>query len=323
MEYSDNFTDFMANIGHDIENAIQILKRGELVGIPTETVYGLAGNALDEKVVLKIFKTKNRPHFDPLISHIGRIEMLDQLAEDIPNIAMELMSEFWPGPLTLLLQKTANVPDLLTSGLPRIAIRMPDHPLTLDLLKRLEFPLAAPSANPFGYVSPTTAIHVNQQLGDQISYILDGGATNIGIESTIIGIESGEMIIHRLGGLKLEELETFGKTKLELNQCGNPVAPGNMQSHYAPGKPIVIGIISELIDKYSNVGVISFMDNYAGVKENIVLSEKGNLDEAAGNLFSALRTMDSLDIDIIITEVFPNYEMGRAINDRLQRAAAI
>ncbi len=312
----------MAEIGQNIEKAAQLLENGELVGIPTETVYGLAGNALDEKVILKIFKTKKRPQYDPLISHIGSIELLHGMTENIPEIAFDLIDRYWPGPLTLLLPKRKEIPELLTSGLPRMAIRMPDHSLTKQLLKRLNFPLAAPSANPFGYVSPTSATHVENQLGGQIPYILDGGSTNIGIESTVIGFDEDSIIIHRLGGVTIEELRKFGKIRTELNQSGNPASPGKLRSHYAPGKPVIIGVISELMQENRNAGVISFKDEYPDSKKNIVLSKKGSLDEAACNLFAALRAMDVPDIDVIITEKFPEHGMGRAINDRLRRAAS-
>lgn len=317
----------MAEISADIYRATSLLKSGELVAIPTETVYGLAGNALDETAILKIFKVKNRPKFDPLIAHVDSLEKVVSITSHIPDKALSLAEEFWPGPLTILLPKKSHVPDLLTSGLHRVAVRIPRHPLTRALLEEIEFPLAAPSANPFGYVSPTTANHVNDQLGEKISLILDGGDCHIGLESTIIGFENNHPIVYRLGGLEIEAIEkVIGKVKIYLNKSSNPTAPGMLKSHYAPQKELFIGNLEELAEKHQdrNVGVIAFrkkLDNLAPSKQ-LVLSASGNLDEAAKHLFGALRKMDQLDIDIIITEKLPESGLGKAINDRLQRAAA-
>lgn len=317
----------MAETGLEIEKASSLLNSGKLVAIPTETVYGLAGNALDETAILEIFKVKNRPKFDPLIAHTDTMEKVKDLTERIPEVALALAKAFWPGPLTLLLQKKKHVPDLLTSGLAEVAIRIPHHPLTLELLATLDFPLAAPSANPFGYVSPTTARHVQDQLGDKVPYILDGGKCEVGIESTIVGFDQHERpIIYRLGGKKTEEIEQVaGPVKLRLNQSSNPAAPGMLKSHYAPSKPVVIGRISDLIFRYKNrkIGIISFASIHEGIspENQIVLSPDGDLDEAAKHLFGAMRSMDTKNIDVILTEKFPEVGLGKAINDRLQRAA--
>src|SRR5260221_6332098 len=206
----------MAEIGKDIAKAKALLEQGKLVAIPTETVYGLAGNALNIDAATKIFAAKNRPYFDPLIVHVSNFQSVEEYAEKIPSKAIELMKRFWPGPLTVLLSKKNNIPDLVTSGLDRVGLRCPDHPMTLELLRSLTFPLAAPSANPFGYVSPTNPRHVNDQLGNEIEYILDGGECKVGIESTIVGFENDMPIIHRLGGLRVEGIES-------VTGCG----PGN------------------------------------------------------------------------------------------------
>ncbi len=317
----------MAEIGRNITQARQFLESGKLVAIPTETVYGLAGNALDENSILDIFKVKNRPKFDPLISHTDDLGKVINLVSHIPDIALDLAKEFWPGPLTMLLPKKNHVPDLLTSGLDRMAIRIPNHPLTRELLSELEFPLAAPSANPFGYVSPTSAQHVQDQLGDSIPYILDGGSCDIGIESTIIGFDSDERpIVYRLGGMKLEDIERItGRLTIELNKSSNPVAPGQLKTHYAPKKKLFIGDLEFLAkaNQNRNVGVIAFNKklNNLAPDNQIVLSKTGDLDEAAKGLFSALRIMDQKNVDLIITEKFPEFGLGIAINDRLQRAA--
>src|SRR6478735_1162446 len=191
----------MAEIGKDIVLAKQLLENGDLVAIPTETVYGLAGNALSATSVAKIFSTKNRPQFDPLIVHVPSLEKAKDYVSEVPDFAKALTEKFWPGPLTLLLKKKTVIPDLVTSGLDTVGIRCPDHSLTRDLLTSLDFPLAAPSANPFGYVSPTEPSHVNEQLGQKIKYILDGGVCPVGIESTIVGFENEGPVVYRLGGL--------------------------------------------------------------------------------------------------------------------------
>ncbi|MFN6039432.1 MAG: L-threonylcarbamoyladenylate synthase [Bacteroidota bacterium] len=300
------------------------LERGNLVAIPTETVYGLAANGLDTSAVIKIFEAKNRPYFDPLILHTNSIQKVKLLVKEFPEKAMMLAEKFWPGPLTILLPKSDIIPDIVTSGLPHVAIRIPAHPLTLQLLESVDFPLAAPSANPFGYVSPTTADHVRAQLHGKLNYILDGGPCKIGLESTIVGFEKDEVIIQRLGGLEIEEIEkAIGNVIIRINSSGDPKAPGQLKSHYATKTKIISGNIETLLDQNlnKNFGVISFRKKYSS-KNNIVLSDEGNLSEAAQNLFSAMREMDEKKLELIIIEVFPNEFLGRAINDRIRRASA-
>jgi len=316
----------MAEIGKDISKAASLLKQGKLVAIPTETVYGLAANALDVDAVTKIFIAKNRPYFDPLIVHVCNANAVEEYAEKIPEKAFELMNRFWPGPLTLLLPRKNIVPDLVTAGLSRVGLRCPDHPMTLELLKSIPFPLAAPSANPFGYVSPTTPKHVNDQLGNEIEYILDGGECNVGIESTIVGFKEDGPVIYRLGGLRVEDIELVtGHVRVNTVSVSNPQAPGQLQSHYAPRKQVLIGDIQELAkeNKSKSMAVLSFrkLNLPQMIKKEIVLSPSGNLNEAAQKLFSALRDLDAIDIDIILTELVPDTGLGRAINDRLRRAA--
>lgn len=314
----------MAQIGTDISTAIAHLQANDVVGMPTETVYGLAGNALQEQSITKIFEVKRRPRFDPLIAHIGHVDQLDELVTQVPDKARLLADRFWPGPLTLLLPKRSLVPELLTSGSERVAIRMPNHPLALTLLQTLSFPLAAPSANPFGYVSPTTAQHVADQLGPDIPYILNGGACSIGLESSIVGFEGTDAVVYRLGGLPLEQIEaTIGPVRIHLNKSSNPQAPGMLKSHYAPGKKVILGQIPELIRAHGHqkVGIISFQQNFGDFPQ-FVLSPSGNMQEAAANLFRALREMDQQDIDILLAERVPEEGLGKAINDRLERAAA-
>lgn len=313
----------MAEIGIDIEKAAQLLKQDELVAIPTETVYGLAGNALHKNSVTKIFSVKDRPQFDPLIVHVADLTQAKDFVVEIPEQAQLLADEFWPGPLTLVLKKKKIIPDLVTSGLDTVGIRCPNHSLTQRLLRNLSFPLAAPSANPFGYVSPTKAEHVEEQLGNKIQYILDGGPCTVGIESTIIGFDDVTPTIYRLGGLSLERIEnTIGKVKLMTHSTSNPKAPGQLKSHYAPAKKIFLGEIEELLQTYPAhcTGILTFQKDFNSPFQ-FILSPSGNLDEAAQNIFEALRSFDKMPVDVIVAEHVPNTGLGRAINDRLQRAA--
>ena len=316
----------MAAIGKDIIKARQLLQAGELVAIPTETVYGLAGNALQPASVTKIFTVKNRPSFDPLIVHVHSPEKASEWVTEIPEAAKQLMDRFWPGPLTLLLKKNKQIPDLVTAGMDTVGIRCPNHPLTLSLLAELDFPLAAPSANPFGYVSPTTPAHVNEQLGAKIQYILDGGNCEVGIESTVLGFEKGKPIIYRFGGLSQEKIESvIGKVSSKIQSTSNPKSPGQLISHYAPAKRVILGKLKELIETYDPrvSGILAFQHAIPAVnsKHQFILSPGGNLEEAAQNLFSALRELDKMKIEVILAEEVPDVGLGKAINDRLRRAA--
>lgn len=319
----------MAVIGTDIGRAEEELKSGRLIAIPTETVYGLAGNAFDPDAIAKVFEVKARPSFDPLIVHTASLERVKTLVDDIPGLAETLAEKFWPGPITLLLKKRSVIPDLATSGMDTVAVRIPRQPLTLELLERLDFPLVAPSANPFGYISPTTAAHVNDQLGDKIDYILDGGACEVGLESTIVGFDPDQRpIIYRFGGTSQEQIEQIaGKVKVMPHSSSNPKAPGMLKSHYAPRIPLTLGDIETSLQEVRNrdkVGIISFRSYFDTVpRENQVrLAPDGQLDTAAKQFFSALRDMDTKDIDMILAEPVPSHGLGLAINDRLRRAAA-
>lgn len=318
-----------AVIGTDLNEAARLLSAGELVAIPTETVYGLAANAFHEVAVLKVFEAKQRPAFDPLIVHVHSMEQLASVVRELPPEAEALMKAFWPGPLTLVLPKHSRIPDLVTSGLDTVGVRMPAHPLTLELLRSLPFPLAAPSANPFGYVSPTTAQHVADQLGDRIPYILDGGPCAVGVESTILGFEregqdqaQGHWVLYRAGGVPVEAIEqVIGKVRPQVKQV-LPVAPGMLESHYAPRKPVFIGDIATLLKEHpGRAAVISFTTMHEAWRCE-VLSPAGDLKEAARHLFATLRALDASEADVILAEAFPDEGLGRAINDRLRRAAA-
>lgn len=318
----------MALIGDSTDKAKQLLQAGKLVSIPTETVYGLAGNALNQKAVLSIFKAKNRPAFDPLIVHTHHINEIAHFAQLPSKWINELADAFWPGPLTLLLLKKKIIPDLVTSGLDTVAVRIPNHPLTLSLLKQLDFPLAAPSANPFGYVSPTNAQHVQDQLNDQVDYILDGGACGVGLESTILSLIEASPKILRLGGLSLESIEAvIGKVAVASHSSSSPAAPGMLKSHYAPKKSIVK--IDEVnmkdFEDFSEIGAVVFQHTRKEIpnQNQIVLSPTGDVDAAAKEFFAAFRNLDERpEIKSIWVENAPNHGLGRAINDRIKRATA-
>ena len=317
----------MAEKGQDQLRAKAILMEGGLVAIPTETVYGLAANALDEQAVLRVFTAKNRPFFDPLIIHVSSLDAAQRYADFNDERLKRLAMHFWPGPLTLLIPKKNNIPDLVTSGLPRVAVRVPAHPLTLELLKSIDFPLAAPSANPFGYVSPTTAEHVAKQLGDKVHYILDGGPCAVGLESTIVGIEDNAIAIYRLGGLAIEDIEALvGKVELRLNSSSDPKAPGQLKNHYAPRKPLFLGKGEALLAEHKDKKIAFLCFDKGSVQQQPLLSfnlsPSGNLKEAAVNLFKALRDADDSDAEVVIAEPVPEEGLGKAINDRLRRAAA-
>ncbi|GGM87528.1 threonylcarbamoyl-AMP synthase [Dyadobacter beijingensis] len=314
----------MAVTGRDLSVAKEFLIKGELVAIPTETVYGLAGNALNEKAVLSIFEVKNRPAFDPLIIHTDSIEKVAIYVSGIPEKARVLAEKFWPGPLTMLLPKKDIVPDLVTSGLDTVAVRVPNHPLTLALLADLTFPLAAPSANPFGYISPTAPHHVDQQLGNRIPYILDGGECEVGIESTIVGFEHDETIVYRLGGLDINEIESLiGPVVLMPHSTSDPKAPGMLKSHYAPRKPLHLYRRDSMTPGDETTGYLLFDRYLEGADRQFqrLLSPTRDLKEAAHNLFANLRELDGLPVSEIKAELVPSSGLGLAINDRLQRAS--
>jgi L-threonylcarbamoyladenylate synthase len=314
-------------IGTDIDKAAALLQNGEVVAIPTETVYGLAANAFDAYAVTQIFKVKNRPFFDPLIVHTDSINKIQDWVVDVPTQAKELAEVFWPGPLTLVLKKKDSIPDIVTAGNSTVGVRIPHHPTTLALLSKLNFPLAAPSANPFGYVSPTTAQHVEDQLGNAIPYIIDGGACKVGIESTIVSFADEVPQILRLGGISVEKIRQIaGEIGLRIHQHSNPQAPGQTDSHYAPHARFIIGkyeAANATTEEILHTGAITFssVNQLLPIENQIQLSKSGDLDEAASNIFAAMRLLDKKGMHTIWAEPLPNVGLGRAINDRINRAA--
>ena len=318
---------YITKVGQDFALASELLKKGEVVAIPTETVYGLAANALNESAVLKIFESKKRPSFNPLIIHVSSIEDFHKYAYVNNQFIYDLADRFSPGPITFLLPKKQTVLDVVTSGLPSVAIRIPAQKLTLELLQNIDFPLAAPSANLFGYVSPTNSKHVLDNLGGKIPYILDGGNCSVGVESTIISFINNEPEILRYGGVTLEEIEkVIGKTKTYNNDLAfKPHAPGMLKNHYATVKPLYLGTKEEFFANYNSesTALISFTGNIETRASVFLLSKNGILKEAAANLFSIMRDIDNLrNIERIFAIYLPNEGLGFAINDRLKRASS-
>lgn len=317
----------MSIISKDITKAIELLCNEDLVAIPTETVYGLAGNIFSEKAIKKIFSTKKRPFFNPLIVHIPSLDSLENVVSYVPEKAKILANAFWPGSLTLVLKKHSSIPDLITAGKDTVAVRVPNHPLTLKLLKRLPFPLAAPSANPFNNISPTKAIHVERYFKNEIQLILDGGSCKNGIESTIIGFENDEPIVFRLGALSIEKIEkVIGKVTIKNQKEQNPDAPGMLQKHYSPKTfTVLTSDIQGEIKKFQGkkIGILSFTNSYKNdtIFHEIILSEYANLNEAATNLYSSMHELDTFQLDVIIAEKLPEIGLGISVNDRLQRAS--
>jgi L-threonylcarbamoyladenylate synthase len=306
--------------------ARDVLVQDGIVAIPTETVYGLAGNAYSETAVKQIFGLKKRPFFNPLILHIKSMECLPSVAREIPEAAFKLASSFWPGALTLVLKKQAHISDLVTSGMDTVAVRVPNHPVAMKLLEQLDFPLAAPSANPFGSISPTTAQHVHHYFEETLSIVLDGGACEKGIESTIIGFENDEPVLYRHGAVSIEEIEmVIGKIKIFTEKADKPNAPGMLSRHYAPNTEThLVTNISESIHSFSDkkIGLLLFKEN-SDSQDCLfqeVLSTTGDFCEAARNVYAALHRLDLSDVDVILVEKLPDIGIGKSINDRLKRA---
>lgn len=319
-----------------IDRAAVLLRDGHLLAMPTETVYGLAGHALDPAAVASIFAAKDRPSFDPLIVHVPDLSAAKQLAGFDP-LALKLAEAFWPGPMTLVLPRKANVPDLVTAGLNSVGLRVPDHPVALALLNAAGVPLAAPSANRFGSISPTTAAHVQRELDGKLAAIVDGGPCERGVESTVVRVEDGRAVVLRLGALSVEELEAVIGPVEVRRATSNPgsnaqaprPAPGMTDRHYAPGTPMRLIASIDALDGLSmqdervgllGIGELSrYREQFAKVCS---LSETGDLNEAAAKLFATLRVLDAAGLDRIIAAEVPETGLGRAINDRLRRGSA-
>ncbi|MBN2747302.1 MAG: threonylcarbamoyl-AMP synthase [Bacteroidales bacterium] len=306
----------------DIQKAANLIRAGKLVAFPTETVYGLGANALDPKAVAEIFKTKERPSFDPLIVHIHSLAQLDLLTKNTDSRVYRLAEKFWPGPLTIVLSKSKVVPDIVTSGLPTVGIRMPRNEIALELIRQSGCPIAAPSANKFGRISPTKAQHVEKQLKN-VDYILDGGQTTVGIESTVITLHVDGFVILRQGIITKEDLESVLPQSLQSIENDEQISsPGHIKSHYSPTKPIYILNEDSKRMNTKNAAFLSFGSSAEfDVKTTEFLSSSGNLTEAAVNLFEKLHSLEESDCDFIIAEPVPEEGIGIAIMDRLRKAA--
>lgn len=306
-----------------IAEAGRLIRAGGLVALPTETVYGLGADALNADACARIFEAKRRPLFDPLICHIADIAMLERFAEPPSGMALQLCERFWPGPLTVILPKRDILPGIVTSGLLTVAVRMPEHPVALSVIRAADTPVAAPSANPFGYLSPTTAEHVDDALGDEVDLVLDGGPCRVGVESTIVRIEGGRLWILRPGGISAEELAAATGLTPEIATAATPDAPGMLEYHYAPHSRLRIVDEGSVRVAEPDVALLSFRGARIPLgMPCCVLSPSGNLREAAARLFSALHELDRPGIRTILAERVPEEGLGRAIMNRLGKAAA-
>jgi L-threonylcarbamoyladenylate synthase len=313
-----------------VARAVELLRKGEIVALPTETVYGLAADALNPIAVTKIFEAKERPRFDPLIVHLPDHPWLERIAH-IPahdrQLILTLATTFWPGPLTMVVPKRDIVPGLVTAGLDTVAVRISAHPVFREIVRELNQPLAAPSANRFGRISPTTAQHVFDELKGRIPLIVDAGPTRHGIESTIVAVRQGEIEILRRGPLTESHLSQVGKIA-SVARTLEILAPGQLPSHYAPHTPLCLVDDAKLFWPEKNrVGLLAWKssgslradtERFVAVRN---LSERHDLREAAANLFRYLRELDALGLDLIVAERVPCHGLGAAIMDRLERAS--
>lgn len=332
-----------ANDPAHIQEAAGVLQRGGIVAFPTETVYGLGADALNPKAVARVFEVKKRPVFDPLIVHVASSEEAFSLWREVPKAAATLIKEFWPGPLTLVLSKTEKVPDIVTAGLPSVAVRMPGHPITLELIRSLGRPIAAPSANFFGYTSSTTAQAVAEDFGEGIDLILDGGPSSFGIESTVLKIEGECCVLLRPGAVTVEAIEKFVPV-LQKEDEKDPAAvyesPGLLRSHYAPWTSLILTdkSFSDFLKELKAFQDLCHQKEIAWPRIGLlllkgrretqffetveVLSATGDLPEAASNLFQAIRKLDKMNLDLIVAERIQKSGLGLAIMDRLEKASA-
>ena len=307
-----------------VSEAARLLKEGEVVAIPTETVYGLAGNAFEPKALAKIFAAKERPTFDPLIVHIADIAQLTDIAKDIPDSAYKLAEAYWPGPMTIILPKKDCIPDICTSALPSVAVRFPSHPIAQAIIKESGLPLAAPSANLFKHVSPTTAEHVAAQLADRIAGIVDGGPCSVGVESSIISLV-GEPTVMRPGAITPEMFKAIlGEVKIKesTSKPGQPMlAPGQCDTHYRPQVPLYYGEVPASYTLPEHTVRIAFGTQTGPIPATVNLSATGDMVEATSKLYAFMHDLDDPKFDLILVDPIPNTGVGMALNDRLKRAS--
>ncbi|HEX3670425.1 MAG TPA: L-threonylcarbamoyladenylate synthase [Candidatus Cybelea sp.] len=305
-----------------VARAAALLRASGVVAFPTETVYGLGAIAFDRSAVARIFEIKQRPYFDPLIVHVLDRAMLDQAAARVPESALRLMDRFWPGALTLVLGKGASIPQLVTAGLGTVAVRMPSHPVARALLEATAAPLAAPSANPFGALSPTRAQHVVEGLGDRVDLVLDGGACELGIESTIVALEPQPALL-RPGAIAVEAIEAVIGPLERAPALDPATAPGRLPHHYAPRTPLrLIDPRRVPLAERRRAALLALDGDFSGYAEVRLLSGEGDLRAAAANFFEALHELDTLGVERIDAQPLPEAGLGLAMMDRLVRAAA-
>lgn len=307
-----------------IDEASDLLRSGGVAAFPTETVYGLGADVFNPEAIAMIFKLKGRPLFNPLIAHITDLKMLDRLTADVSDTARKLMEKFWPGPLTLVFPKKDSVPDIVTGGNPTVAVRMPAHPMALELIKKADTPIAAPSANAFGKTSPTTAVHVIEQLGDRGYKIIDGGASRVGVESTVLSLVHERPVLLRPGGLSAENIEeVIGKIEIQKEpKLKNLESPGLLASHYSPHTPFILADGEPQDNDDPETGLLLFKTEAVRSTGPVeVLSKSGSADEAAVNLYAAMRRLDKLGLKQIIAYRLPEQGLGKAVNDRISKAA--
>jgi L-threonylcarbamoyladenylate synthase len=321
-------TQTRSDLAHAVESAVYLLSGGFPVALPTETVYGLAAWALNRDALFRIFNSKERPQFDPLIVHVPTMEWMDNLcavAREDRALVDRLTAAFWPGPLTLVLPRKTVVPDLVTAGLPTVAVRMSAHPIFREIIESFGQPLAAPSANRFGRVSPTLAQHVYDELNGRIHLIVDAGPTQHGVESTIVTVRGDKLWILRNGPITAEDLARHASVA-EATAGATPMAPGQLKSHYAPATPLRLLPPGQAPYRETpgGVGLLAFCqhDDVGAFRHVEVLSPQGDLREAAANLFAKLRILDSKGLAEIVAEAVPEHGLGAAIMDRLRKAAA-
>ena len=317
-------TDAPDKLAAAVTAATDLLARGEVVALPTETVYGLAADATRPDAVVKIFEAKERPFFDPLIVHLPEMDWLDRITK-IPAesraLVDALITRFWPGPLTLVLPRQPLVPDLVTAGLETVAVRMSAHPVFRAVIENFGKPLAAPSANRFGRISPTAAAHVVTELGGRIPLVVDGGPTTHGLESTIVAVEGATVRLLRSGPITAEQFSIFNFHS-SISASARVEAPGQLASHYAPRTPLLIGRPGETVISAQSCGLLAFRAAAGIFAATEVLSPSGDLREAAATLFAKLRRLDEAGLDLILAEPVPEKGLGVAIMDRLRKAAA-
>ena len=316
-------------ITSNISHAVHALNQGELVAIPTETVYGLAGSAFNEQAIQKIFQLKNRPTCNPLILHTHCISEVSKFVKEIPPNALKLAEAFWPGPLTLLLPKKSIIPHSVTSGSHLVAVRIPNHTVTLALLKQLDFPLVAPSANPYTRISPTNSKMVDDYFGDALPCILEGDICSKGIESTIVGFHENAPVIYRQGAISVDAIEFIaGKSKVLATKSEKVTTPGMSPMHYAPRTRFqIVDCLSNFIAQNPSLHIGALTLGKTTIAQSnttcIHLSIAADLEEASANLYKAMYDLDGMDLDCIIIEKFPENGIGKSLNDRITRASSL